>query len=122
MGIPALSKPEAPDTVEAYDYVLRLRMDRVKASAVEALDKEVGALRAQKGELDRSTPAALWASDLDEFEAAWTRHLEVRVAAQAMTGKSVAKKTVVRKKPVATKATVATVATVAPKATLSIKA
>ena len=98
VGIPALSKPEAPDTVEAYDYVLRLRMDRVKASAVEALDKEVGALRAQKGELDRSTPAALWASDLDEFEAAWTRHVEARVAAQASAGP--AKKTVIRKKVV----------------------
>lgn len=107
VGIPPLSKPEAPDTVEAYDYVLRLRIDRVKASAVEALDKEVAVLRAQKEELEASTPAALWASDLDEFEAAWTRHLEVRVAAQAMTGKSVAKKTVVRKKPVAKVATVA---------------
>ena len=106
VGIPALSKPEAPDTVEAYDYVLRLRMDRVKASAVEALDKEVGALRVQKEELERSTPAALWASDLDEFEAAWTRHIEARVAAQASAGP--AKKTVVRKKaPVAAKAPVA---------------
>jgi len=99
VGIPPLSRPEAPDTVEAYDYVLRLRIDRVKASAVEALDKEVGALRAQKAELETSTPAALWASDLDEFEAAWARHVEARVAAQASAGP--AKKTVVRKKVVA---------------------
>ena len=98
VGIPALSRPEAPDTVEAYDYVLRLRMDRVKASAVESLDKEVVALRAQRAELETSTPAALWASDLDEFETAWARHVEVRVAAQALTGaKKVVKKTVVRK-------------------------
>ena len=98
VGIPALSRPEAPDTVEAYDYVLRLRMDRVKASAVESLDKEVVALRAQRAELETSTPAALWASDLDEFETAWVRHVEVRVAAQALTGaKKVVKKTVVRK-------------------------
>jgi DNA topoisomerase-2 len=98
VGIPPLSRPEAPDTVEAYDYVLRLRMDRVKASAVESLDKEVVALRAQRAELETSTPAALWASDLDEFETAWVRHVEVRVAAQALTGaKKVVKKTVVRK-------------------------
>jgi DNA topoisomerase-2 len=98
VAIPALSRPEAPDTVEAYDYVLRLRMDRVKASAVESLDKEVVALRAQRAELETSTPAALWASDLDEFETAWARHVEVRVAAQALTGaKKVVKKTVVRK-------------------------
>ena len=98
MAIPPLSKPEAPDTVEAYDYVLRLRMDRVKASAVEALDKEVAVLRASRGEMERSTPAALWASDLDEFEAAWTRHLDARVAAQTLTG--TAKKVVIRKKVV----------------------
>jgi len=98
VGIPPLSRPEAPDTVEAYDYVLRLRMDRVKASAVESLDKEVTVLRAQRAELETSTPAALWASDLDEFETAWVRHVEVRVAAQALTGaKKVVKKTVVRK-------------------------
>jgi DNA topoisomerase-2 len=98
VAIPPLSKPEAPDTVEAYDYVLRLRMDRVKASAVEALDKEVAVLRASRGEMERSTPAALWASDLDEFEAAWTRHLDARVAAQTLTG--TAKKVVIRKKVV----------------------
>ena len=48
--------------------------------------------------MERSTSAALWASDLDEFEAAWTRHLDARVAAQTLTG--TAKKVVIRKKVV----------------------
>jgi len=99
VAIPPLSKPEAPDTVEAYDYVLRLRIDRVKASAVEALDREVGSLRAQRADLERSTPAALWTSDLDEFEAAWTRYGLARTAAQTVTG-GAAKKVVVRKRVV----------------------
>ena len=107
VAIPPLSKPEAPDTVEAYDYVLRLRIDRVKASAVEALDKEVGSLRAQRADLERSTPAALWTSDLDEFEAAWTRYGLARTAAQTVTG-GAAKKVVVRKRVVSKAAAAAT--------------
>jgi hypothetical protein len=39
-SLPALSKPDA-DSVDSYDYLLRMRMDRVKATAVKEQEMAV---------------------------------------------------------------------------------
>jgi hypothetical protein len=33
-SLPPLTNPAEPDSVDSYEYLLRMRMDRVKASAV----------------------------------------------------------------------------------------
>lgn len=77
-GIPALSDPERADVVEGYDYVLRMRIDRVKASAIAELDKEVAEKRAEIERLERETPSTMWMSDIRAFEEAWREYCSAR--------------------------------------------
>jgi DNA topoisomerase-2 len=95
-SIPALSGND--DSVDGYEYVLRLRMDRVKASAV--VDAEEAARRAMAAlhELEQTTAEKLWVNDLDEFEVAWKKLVDVRTEALATTPKKLVKAKVPIKK------------------------
>jgi hypothetical protein len=94
-SIPAATGANA-DSVDAYDYVLRLRMDRVKASAVtdaeEAVKKAMDAVK----ELESTTAETLWLKELDEFEAAWKKLIDVRTDALASSPKRVKAKPVAK--------------------------
>jgi DNA topoisomerase-2 len=79
-GIPPLSDPGAPDSVKAYEYVLRLRIDRLKASAIAELDEEVAIKKDEKLRLEGETPGTMWLADLAEFKEAWTAYKEAREA------------------------------------------
>jgi DNA topoisomerase-2 len=59
------------DEIDSYEYLLRLRIDRVKASAIE--DAEKAALKAQEllKELENTTAVTMWLRELGEFESAW---------------------------------------------------
>lgn len=70
-GLPALLCPEKPDDVDSYDYLLRLRMDRVKAAAVEEQQRAVMAAMEAVKTLEGTAAATLWLRDLADFEAAW---------------------------------------------------
>lgn len=82
-GIPALSDPERPDSVDAYEYVLRMRIDRVKQSAIDDMERQVAEKQAVAAGLERETPAGMWLADLAEFEAAWAKYAVERRAASA---------------------------------------
>ena len=77
--IPPLSNPDAPDAYDSYDYVLRMRMDRVKASAVLELDGQIAEKRGEIEHLEAETASSLWLADLEEFHRAWTHYSEVRI-------------------------------------------
>jgi DNA topoisomerase-2 len=70
-SLPALSTPFNEEVVDSYEYLLRLRIDRVKASAIEEAERQVAAAKAAVEELEGTTAATLWNRDLDEFETAW---------------------------------------------------
>lgn len=89
--LPPLSNPEASESLDAYEYLLRLRMDRVKASAVQDAEKAVLAARMAYEILRDTTATALWLSDLDGVEEAWTSMEEQRANA-AKTSGSLSKK------------------------------
>jgi hypothetical protein len=61
------------DDIESYEYLLRLRMDRVKASAVADAEEAVRRARAAIAELENTTAGVMWLRDLAEFDAAWTK-------------------------------------------------
>ena len=61
------------DSIESYEYLLRLRMDRVKASAIADAEALVARARAAVEELQATTASALWLKDLDDFEVAWLK-------------------------------------------------
>ena len=79
--LPALSGNRAVTNVDAYDYLLRLRMDRVKAAAVEELTRAVVVAKQALEALEATTAGAMWLSDLAEFEVAWKKMRAEREAA-----------------------------------------
>jgi DNA topoisomerase-2 len=101
-NLPALDEMEKPDSIDSYEYLLRMRMDRVKASAVEDARNHVEAAKIAL-ELLRGTSAEnLWIRDLDTFEKTWVGLQGVREAAR--TGvplRKEVKKTIKLKKPTA---------------------
>ena len=80
-GLPALSGDKIATNVDAYEYLLRLRMDRVKAAAIEEHKKAVLVAQAALAALEATTAAAMWLSDLTEFETAWKKMRAEREAA-----------------------------------------
>jgi DNA topoisomerase-2 len=95
--LPALSQASGKDEVDGWDYLLRLRMDRVKASAVEDAEKAVMVARDAVAKLQGTTAGQMWLTDLDEFEVVLTKMGEVRAAA-CSTGKRLNPKVVKGKK------------------------
>jgi hypothetical protein len=79
-AIPPLSCVEKPDAYDSYDYVLRMRMDRVKQSAIDELDHQIRAKEAEIARLEGETASSLWLSDLAELEQAWGRMSAARIA------------------------------------------
>jgi len=72
--------------VDGWEYLLRLRMDRVKASAVEDAEKAVMVATEAVAKLEATTAAQLWLSDLEEFEVVLEK-MGVARAAACSTGK-----------------------------------
>ena len=85
-SLPPLSDPENPESVDAYEYLLRLRIDRVKAAAIEEAEKTVLAARMAYETLRDTTASALWLQDLEDFETAWCMMQAHRETAGSMTG------------------------------------
>jgi hypothetical protein len=74
----------------------------VKASAIEELERDAGAKRAEMVELEKATPAGMWLEDLEEFQVAWNTYKAARIDVMASGAVGVAsggkKKRVVMKK------------------------
>jgi hypothetical protein len=103
-GIPTLSDPSQPDKVDSYEFVLRLRIVRVKASAIAELEKDALVKRGEMEELEKATPGMMWLSDLADFRKAWTAYKEDRLVTMAVGSEATAasegkkKRVVIRKK------------------------
>jgi DNA topoisomerase-2 len=78
LGLPTLSEG---DGLKGYEYLLRMRIDRIKAAAVAELTAELAAATAARDTLAATTPQELWLRDLDEFADAWTSYSSDRRAA-----------------------------------------
>ena len=100
--LPALDGMEEPDSIDSYEYLLRMRMDRVKSSAVEDARNHVEAAKIAL-ELLRGTSAEnLWIRDLDALEKSWALLQDTREAARTGTPlRKEGKKTIKLKKPTA---------------------
>ena len=83
LELPALSDASAAESVKGYDYLLRMRIDRIKQSAVDELEREAAAAEAAYEELEGKTPEDLWMEDLEEFEEAWVAYAAERRAEYA---------------------------------------
>jgi DNA topoisomerase-2 len=86
--IPALSGRDAPDSVDSYEYVLRMRIDRVKKSAVIELDTQIAEKQEEIERLEAETGSSLWLADLGEFEECWKKFAGDRVGEVAASSES----------------------------------
>jgi DNA topoisomerase-2 len=86
--IPALSNPDAPDEYDSYEYCVKMRIDRVKQSAVIELDRQITDKQGEIEHLEGETGASLWLSDLAEFEEVWKKMSELRAEESTAVGKS----------------------------------
>lgn len=82
LKLPALSEGAG---LKGYEYLLKMRIDRIKAAAVAELTEEVAAAKAARDKLAATTPQALWLTDLEEFDAAWTSYTAWRNDSYAST-------------------------------------
>ncbi len=98
-NIPPLSCPEKPDHYDSYDYVLRMRIDRLKQSAIVELDHQIEEKQGEIEHLESQTASSLWLSDLEEFKEAWIHYSASRVANETSSSESGDKKVQRKRKP-----------------------
>jgi DNA topoisomerase II len=72
LGVPPRSDREHPNTLGAYEYLLRMRVDRLKKSSVEDAEKELEGVKVKLKELETTTATTLWLAELDECASVWT--------------------------------------------------
>jgi DNA topoisomerase-2 len=77
LGLPPISDPDAKD-LKAYEYLLRLRVDRLKATAVAELEREVADHQEKHRALTGTSQEMLWLSDLRTFRAAYDVYVKAR--------------------------------------------
>jgi DNA topoisomerase-2 len=72
--LPPRSSPENPDSLDAYEYLLRMRIDRIKKSAVLDVEKELELTKQNLQELTVTPSAVIWKNELEQFQKAWSVH------------------------------------------------
>jgi DNA topoisomerase-2 len=72
LALPPLSSPDTANELKAYEYLLRIRIDRIKASAVEELRKQVADANTEHDDLVSKSSEILWLADLEKFEEAYS--------------------------------------------------
>jgi hypothetical protein len=77
-----------PDDYDSYEYCVKMRIDRVKKSAVIELDKQITDKSNEIERLEAETANSLWMSDLDDFEAAWKNMSQTRLEDATSIAKS----------------------------------
>jgi DNA gyrase/topoisomerase IV subunit A len=96
-GIPALTCKDKPDEYDSYEYVLKMRIDRVKQSAVIELDKQITEKQDEISALQSETGSSLWLKDLEEFLQSWDAYSKSRITESVSVTKSV--DTIQKRKP-----------------------
>jgi DNA topoisomerase-2 len=83
--LPALDNVSMPDDVRSYEYLLKMRIDRVKKNAIEEAQRLYRECMQSLKVLQDTTPENIWIRDLDMFEMAWASMKESREAARTGT-------------------------------------
>jgi DNA topoisomerase-2 len=71
LELPPRSNRSEPDSLGAYEYLLKMRVDRIKKKSVEEAEKDVEVTLKKLAELESTTATAMWSKELDEFLEAW---------------------------------------------------
>ena len=87
--------------MKAYEYLLRMRVDRIKKSSIAEAEADVEKAQAELVVLEGTTAIEMWLGELDEFLAVWDKHevamLNMMSASVGAGGGSGGKKKLVKK-------------------------
>ena len=99
LALPPISAPDAVDDLKAYEYLLRIRIDRIKATAVGELREQVAKQKEERDVLSSKSAETLWLADLDSFVTAYDGFCAKKVAIleEAQKQQGPAKKKVIKK-------------------------
>ena len=78
--LPPLSAMDSPDSLKAFEYLLRIRIDRIKASAVEELRELVRKSKETRDVLASKSAETLWLEDLDVFDLVYKTFCDTKLA------------------------------------------
>jgi DNA topoisomerase II len=101
LGLPPRSDRENPETLGAYEYLMKLRVDRIKKKSVEEAENDLKVTNQKLKELEAMTATGIWNKELDDFSQAWERAektiIDFLSASNDKSEKVVSKKKVVKK-------------------------
>jgi DNA topoisomerase-2 len=72
LGLPPRSDRANPGTLGAFEYLLRMRVDRLKKQSVLDAEKELLTTRQELASLETISASDLWNQELDTFSEAWS--------------------------------------------------
>jgi DNA topoisomerase-2 len=98
LDLPVLPSSTVPD-LRGYEYLLRMRVDRLKAKAVLELEAELASVKVTRDALAAKSAEELWLADLELFSDAYERFHAARLSARTAIAKP--SMTVTKKKAVA---------------------
>ncbi len=76
LGLPLLSSSN--EDLRGYEYLLRMRVDRLKAKAVIDLKADLAKIQAERDSLNSKTAEQIWLEELDAFELAYNDFITVK--------------------------------------------
>ncbi len=101
LGLPPRSDREAPETLGAFEYLLKMRVDRIKKTSVDEAASDVQATKKKLVELESTSSASIWAKELEEFLERWERtekHMLAVLSASTEMPENKPKKKLIMKK------------------------
>jgi DNA topoisomerase-2 len=72
LGLPPRSDRANPNTLGAYEYLLRMRIDKLKKRSVLDAEQELASVKKELAALEKTLASEVWLTELDEFLGHWT--------------------------------------------------
>ena len=86
LDLPPLSTPDVDEddvTLRGFEYLLSMRVDRLKAKAVVELEGKLAAIEEESAALEAQTPEELWLADLEVFVESYESFAKARTVSRA---------------------------------------
>jgi DNA topoisomerase-2 len=99
LGLPPRSDRSNPGSLGAYEYLLRMRVDRLKKQSVLDAEKELQIASLELKRMESILASELWQTELDEFMDSWssTEKYMHAILSASKEGSVAPKKKVVRR-------------------------
>jgi DNA topoisomerase II len=73
LGLPPRSDRTNPNTLGAFEYLLKMRVDRIKKKSVEESEQEVAVTKKKLADIESKNATNIWLEELDDFLEEWDK-------------------------------------------------